>query len=50
MDTSLSEQWEMVKDRKAWCAAVSGVKKLDTTEWLNNHYLDITGLFFQESR
>ena len=27
MDMSLSELWEMVKDRDTWCAAVHGVAK-----------------------
>ena len=27
IDMSLSKLWEMVEDRKAWCAAVHGVTK-----------------------
>ena len=27
MDTSLSKLWDIVKDRKAWCAPVHGVAK-----------------------
>ena len=27
IDMSLSKLWEMVEDRKAWCAAIHGITK-----------------------
>ena len=45
MDLSLSKLQEMVKDRKAWSAAVHAVTELDMTEWLNsnNNNIFLTG-------
>ena len=30
MDMNLGKLWEMVRDRKAWCVAVHGVRKSQT--------------------
>ena len=41
MDMSLSKLQEIVKNRKAWCAAVHEAAKSDMTYGLNNNNLDI---------
>ena len=37
VDVNLGKLLEMVRDRKAWCAAVHGVTEGDMTEQLNNN-------------
>ena len=37
VDMNLSKLQEMVKDKKAWHAAVRGVTESNVTEWLNNN-------------
>ena len=38
MAVSLSELWELVTDREAWCAAIHGVTVLDKNEGLHFHF------------